>query len=127
MINANELRIGNYVTYHGEEDMPCCLDAQDIVNIFNKYMGNDEIHSPILLTPEILEQCGFKFNQELNGWELKGWLPFHIHSMNGIYDNDMYCLTTFKKDWKIGKFQYLHQLQNLYFALTGEELTIKDL
>jgi serine protease inhibitor len=26
----------------------------------------------------------------------------------------------------ISTFQYVHQLQNIYFALTGEELTIKN-
>ncbi len=33
MIDAKQLRIGNWVTYHGETDMPCQLDAQDILNI----------------------------------------------------------------------------------------------
>lgn len=29
------------------------------------------------------------------------------------------------REWTIGKpFKYLHQLQNVYFALEGEELTV---
>ena len=29
-------------------------------------------------------------------------------------------------DWFTSKNKYVHQLQNLYFALTGEELTFKN-
>jgi len=49
-MKANELRIGNWVIYHGETDMPCRIDSEDIRNIDTGYMHNDELHSPIPLS-----------------------------------------------------------------------------
>lgn len=31
-----------------------------------------------------------------------------------------------RSDFKVVMLQYVHQLQNLYFALTGEKLTLKS-
>ncbi len=39
-------------------------------------------------------------------------------------DLDLFILEI-EVNWNI-KIKYVHQLQNLYFALTGEELTIKE-
>jgi hypothetical protein len=82
---------------------------------------NSEYH-PIPLTPEWLERCGFV--QDRNGWHIPGsqfsltenlfpcWLDRMLWP-GGIPDFDHVSL------------KYAHQLQNLYFALTGEELNVK--
>lgn len=72
---------------------------------------------PIPLTEELLLKIGFKRNG--NYWD-KGCfsLPIHPTKSGGefiLVPNNFVAAIPLK---------YLHQLQNLYFALTGEELTI---
>lgn len=109
MINANELRIGNYGLSGGQELM---ITAQGIV-----YLQNGEMEfNPIPLTKEWLLKFGFdkKFN--------KGKITV-IPNGRLNYENGR----TYFNSWTIMEKQpeYVHQLQNLYFALTGEELTVK--
>lgn len=134
MIKPNELRIGNALEYFVEDSLAesewilNIVDADDIAlackdEYFNKY------YRPIPLTPEILEKCGFEKieSQKQYGWYISignrelCWcyadyisLEFKVGQLDDFGDTikDINC-------------KYLHQLQNLYFALTGEELTFK--
>lgn len=112
MINAKELRIWNWAIYHGETDMPCQLDAQDIFNIATGYMENDKLHSPIPLTQEVLEKCGFEKNKDGD-----------YECMNGVklYQDEGKNFFNINSDF-LTHFGSLHQLQNWYHANTGEEL-----
>jgi hypothetical protein len=111
-MQANELRIGNWVKL--PEDVEGDRYAQIGRDDFEYVRGlcNIEQMSPIPLTPEILEKAGFK--KEFYGWT-KSWveLSFEYHFMVNIGE---YHITD--------PLQSLHQLQNLYFALTGTELVI---
>ena len=80
----------------------------------------------IELSPEILDKCGF----EIGGYDMLFWSKgnFELAGLNwadaGIEE---YQFVNFR--WNDGKdgilqIHYLHQLQNLYFTLTGEELQI---
>lgn len=74
--------------------------------------------SPIPLTPEILASCGFK-----DGYFE---LPFGNKLCIGSSNNGEYVAYFGEQVVTLSKYyKYLHQLQNLYFALTGEELEIK--
>ena len=121
MIQANDLRVGNFVDYGSS--------TRRITQIGDspqrKYVGVDNmitellsVIQPILLTPEILLACGFGKNGEFNGNEC-----FSIEKSN-IEGSTDYCLY-FNDDSTGQYYRYLHQLQNLYFALTGEELEYK--
>ncbi len=68
-------------------------------------------NSPIPLTEEILLKCGFKKN---TNYTPCGKAIFY---KNGYI---IYCGVTIEIEIK-----YLHQLQNLYYCLTGEELKVK--
>jgi hypothetical protein len=106
MIQENELRIGNWMNING---YPYQLSRLD----FAEYLCDD--FDPILLTPEILEKFG------LNGTKIDFEKSIKINvslSNNVVYiGNATSTSGTVVKDIK-----YLHQLQNLYFALTGKEL-----
>lgn len=131
MIQANELRIGNVVNYLIKDELDerkewydtHYIDVYDIKecvednDVFNKF------HKPIRLTEEILFKCGFKDiynkmwlilegspNIEINKstFQVSVWETINDET-EGIYLNNI---------------RYLHQLQNLYFALTGKELEI---
>lgn len=118
MINANELRIGNYFFYKGE-----IINIGHIQKNFHSVLINGVgvygwgKFEPIPLTPEILEKCGFE--KDRSGFALpdKMSLSFSIDK-DGQY-NACWEDRSLHLPYRI---KYLHQLQNLYFAITGEEL-----
>lgn len=120
-ILANELRVGN-LYYPKGTNYAAVVNANDIGAIQNG-IGVD-FYQPIPLTPEILEKCGFDWSIYHQAFRQ------HQDTVEFYYLNECYPsgfqFSTFKKQQLIGNpIQYLHQLQNLYFALTGEELTFK--
>ena len=125
-MEANELRVGNWVhhdinvwSYRSEDGAISKCDGNfpwsesDWYAIGECTMLLDDVE-PILLNEEILLKCGFiTSNGELGKeyWNNNFKLDYYRES----YQFDWYMCTQIK---------YLHQLQNLYFALTGEELNI---
>ena len=129
-MKANELRIGNYL-YNTEGKI-------DVVNIqaleyLLKYGDTPFCQvKPIPLTPELLEKCGFSDKDYKSGY-----IGIEIKAGGMITDfvlTKPQVLGEFQKQfcWEYTagnipfflKLEYLHQLQDLYFALTGEELKI---
>jgi hypothetical protein len=108
MIQANKLRIGNYVFLKSKNKIWEITCGQEIDR--GKY-SND--FQPIPLTKELLIALGFKRN--LNGW--------FNEDETFSYSKGYAGLGT-KRSTKV---DYVHQLQNLYFALTGKELTLKQM
>ena len=134
MIQANELRIGNifWENYGGYKvitaigcnsvgDMKNTVSARGIGFTLSGQYDCDAI-SPVLLTPEILEKCGFeKANDRYGGYLSPVFNSGRIRlSWYSETDDDWYW---YNGCWNT-KIKHLHQLQNLYFSLTGEELTI---
>jgi hypothetical protein len=123
MVQAQELRIGNYVMFGKSRGT--------VFNFIYERPGWYVINgcpqsdiSPIPLTPELLEKCGFEkgansiYITEDEKWfiyfnEYRIWLQTERQG-----DSEYIC-----ERMEI-KIQYLHQLQNLYFSLVGEELII---
>jgi hypothetical protein len=127
MIKENELRIGNLVMdfedsqkYHPIE----CI----YLNMHDKYWVSYRDNSikcsveslePIPLTEEWLIKFGFEKQMM--------W----TYAIN-IFGNKKLIYYLGEKGWSVGNknysdfsnLNYLHQLQNLYFALTGEELKL---
>jgi hypothetical protein len=90
-------------------------DSLQQFNNWSQALDFEGYGEPILLTTEILERCGFVkcgFTYD------KGKLSIHLPSIN--YENGR----TYYNSWCIIEEspQSLHQLQNLYFALTRTEL-----
>ena len=120
-MKANELRIGNYVK--------CLNESRQILGI-TKHNGTNEteLHyaefkglfpmklfhlKPILISFQWLNDLRFKKYPKHWGMH-KGSVCFHENNI-------------FYKGVDIGvKVKYVHELQNLYFALTGKELEIKQ-
>lgn len=138
---VTELRIGNYVTLT-EKLRREMWDNQ--ISAYNEYFKVDTIYSdgdvvlelddenvdfeskdiqPIELTEEWLLKLNFEKKEVyVSGVMYDGWLNFSFHlDINHIKN-------TFFYHWMGGNIEikYVHQLQNLFFALTGEELTIKE-
>jgi hypothetical protein len=80
--------------------------------------------SPIELDEEWLERFEFRHSNSNGGEyliELNSGLHFTYYS-DGIYIDD----NSTGDSIALIECKHVHQLQNLYFALTGEELTIKE-
>ena len=121
MMDAEELRIGNlinwkdeieyYVTTIGDSGDICLINNDEVISTELKYC------SPIPLTEEWLLKFGFR-----------------VMGNNFFIDLDFEVGKRYKKDdlqvWYIDdgirtleiELIHVHQLQNLVFALTGEEL-----
>jgi len=119
MIQSNELRIGNWV-----KSPKCLVDLDCKTNEFNnlvytqvKYVRHENYFEPIPLTPEILEKAGFS--------RLGGMLIYYNFKITFLMDTGgRYVIDIFYKDLHLGKIEWIHQLQNLYWCLSGEELII---
>jgi hypothetical protein len=116
-MNANELRIGNYLQRMDGSWLQ--VTAEDILSI-SKWKASDALlPKPIPLTEEWLLKFGFVQRKEdwakaffnLNNEEI---ILKEGESPKWIRDNEGYVL----------EIPYVHQLQNLYFALTGQELQL---
>ena len=120
MSKANELRIGNLVTdqrgFIGSVTQIC---EDQTIKVRNKdgvllgWMRADLFHQ-IPVTEEILLKCGFEKK-----------FPFYVKGNIEvrIMGNSMPCWVSSR--FVTTKDKHLHQLQHLYFALTGEELNIE--
>jgi hypothetical protein len=107
-MKAQELRIGNYL----KKDVVVKIDARSIFDIWEE----TKEYQPILLTEEWLLRLGFELlysnlpNQYMYGKDL---IRAMCDKRKGF--NEIFVIDT-------PHIKYVHQLQNLHFALTGEEL-----
>ena len=135
-----ELRIGNLVDYNGEIIEVDLIDSlrETINNPENDWESGISISNlkPILLTEELLLKFGFEKYDWFDGYFIK---YNNKHLMIQFYEPKQEILiyfTKISKDkdghkingrdylFKLNKY-YANQLQNLYFALKGEELIRK--
>jgi len=136
-MKANELRIGNWIErlFEGESTG---IEECSIRTIWDAFKFETEagIHKfqfqPIPLTEEWLLKFGFeKWGRDDLPRTLSysiGWIK--IFPSNSFCDFMGYGFIYYKPDHEKStesarvNIQNLHQLQNLYFALTGEELKL---
>lgn len=124
MIAPQELRIGNWVL---DEDgkMSSVKSINDrtvgLHTTFYAHSSSYKTISPLPLSPEILEKCGFvKGENDRLVFHFRGFFEAaqSIEVPNSVI---LYCNNRCVSE----PIKYLHQLQNLYFALTNQELQIK--
>ena len=116
-MKAEHLRIGNWVLHEPKNARAeTQVDAHDLENLqfYHDKYGNE--YQPIPLTEEWLERFGIMQNTwfEDRSYMIKedrgfGWDIYVQNAAN-------------TKKISFAYFKHVHQLQNLYFALTGEEL-----
>lgn len=124
MLKARELREGNLTYLTSSKDGSRCEHSIVISDLVSIKLGK-KIFKPIPLTKEKLVKFGFEYNKEDNAYQGKA---FHIEARKGGIKGLKTNPGAFGVWWVGGylrEIDYVHQLQNLYFALTGSELTIK--
>lgn len=122
MIRPEELRVGIYVKYDGQEIkvdeafMKTIMEAKDYEHL-----------EGIPISKESLQKFGFEKKERIN--------DFTIYSLeSGVYvvavsdDEDCFIFSrhTTRDQTQLEVFEYVHHFQNLYSSLTGEELQYKE-
>jgi len=123
-MTANELRIGNWV-HSGITDEDFIVESHDIVNISMGF-DNGKVQ-PIELTEEWLVKFGFKKRITI-GHSVQYFIGKNPVTHDWLFDLlwlEGYSTPFYRNGFH--KIKHVHQLQNLYFALTGEELKIEQL
>ena len=110
-MKASELRIGNWIQHEPYPDEKWEIDNNLLQSIDLELV--ECVGIP--LTHEILESCGFEVFPW--GYVKKSSKDFGVRINLRSFNYDVSGNSPVK-------IEYLHQLQNLYFALTGEELEI---
>jgi hypothetical protein len=142
-MDARELRIGNFIQRRdlGNETIRWetvlelrknKIHTSGPIMVINDYSDVE----PIPITEEWLLKFGFEkqidYQQREEEWGILSKsnqrMALGIYNHTGEKYLDYWC-ATFREDvgcgWSdLNDIEYVHQLQNLYFALTGEELSI---
>lgn len=120
-MKANELRIGNWVMYNGNPEQ---IDGIQPSWLWVRLDSMSMSHfAPIELTPEILVKAGFETCTQNNDGSYNFWGK-NIDTSIDVDTDNLYRYRINERH-RTKAIQYLHQLQNLYYALTGFELEIK--
>lgn len=127
MIAVNELRIGNWVTYMGDR-FGTIQYLKDVVYITGNTQWSYKSITPIPISSDILEKAGFEKIQEGSMSHPEVW---RISYQRRVVENKIDISIRGEEEiyWLEGntivELHFVHQLMNLYFALTGKELDIK--
>jgi hypothetical protein len=116
-IKYTELRHGNYVK------SSLFNEPLSIYDIYMLSKTGTEVEG-IELSPEVLEGLGFhaaKGKQSI--FHNKDNYQIAYGKVNSLF----YIKTDFGYEYLCGHLCYVHQIQNLYYSLTGEELTFKQI
>jgi len=122
-MKATELRIGNHIKWNTTKGVVSVIDGDnDMIAINEMAERSTEEFEPIPLTEEWLKRFGFVKVAD-NCWLVGN--GFYIDLKEGRLDSHLVYWIDVKSQDDFIIIEHVHQLQNLYFALTGEELEAK--
>lgn len=119
MIPIQDLRVGNYAYDNFDAHNPrqiVKLTLEDFAAMAN----GCNAYEPIKLTPEILtERCGFERvkTEYCDNWQL------HDNCSVSLSENGIWVYSNDRSDancYKLQAFEYLHDLQNLFYFLNDK-------
>lgn len=135
-IKAGELRLGNYIYTEIQNGYdPKGIVKVTSINAFDNAInhwkdgpGSGSLkvwqYQGIPITPEILENAGFESNDIDDNWTIYEDEEKGISGMNIKPYLNGYAFNPYGNEVLGVPCYYLHQLQNLYFVLTNQELTV---
>ena len=127
-MKVNELRLGNYV-YAGHGDFPMYVTHIFPDEVYLNFNGNEgdpweekeKDLKPIPLTEDILLKSGFGKRSGGVGWD-----SYRFGALTLVMAPTAKGKTpAYQIDGDYILIRHIHQLQNLYFSLTGKELKVK--
>lgn len=131
MIDLNELRFGNRILQKtGNKIIQVSFGLQHW-----ELLAKGEVSSmyPVVLKPDVVERCGFVENKHYpllpEAREFTLLLPvqggntnlLHVYNKN---NGECFGRATVNGLVTSNNFYHLHQLQNIFYVLTGKELTV---
>ena len=127
-MKAREVRIGNCLLINGEpreiwaigDIRDSWLDVDRDIND-----GTDNKFEGIQITEDWLVKFGFEYDESEEIYYLKTFQDGFQGEIDAIQIEVLITdeIGVYKDDKFICKINFVHQLQNLYFSLTGKELT----
>lgn len=130
MIPCNELRIGNYFLLNGQLHQVSMLNGTSHTNAAVGYAddSDQDLHTcplaqvqPVPLSDELLQQAGFRYHPYFEFWQ-------KIEEKNGeLSEMDIdrdYNVIDFMRRPVVKGLTSLHQLQNIFYSLKGQELDL---
>jgi hypothetical protein len=120
-MKATELRIGNYIDYTTEREIVTMQTTYEYIRLIH---NGDKNFKPIPLTEEWLLKFGFEIDKdpETVFYEIRfdktANYKFYLSRKIG------FGIFYYENNFSTTQIHSVHQLQNLYFALTNEELTL---
>ena len=133
-MKAKELRIGNYVNFKFHKDCGGVKGIEVFISDLEIILHNNsksEYYTPITLTEGWLVKFGFEKYKDTFQFKIET-IPYW--SLGKEKQGCLKIYLTKTKKWKVGNLANksidiysVHQLQNLYFALTDKELKINKI
>ena len=150
-MESTDLRIGNYVYYENTTHIISGImgnkiyswwvkdgiavieyEQKDIggAQVENPYMDVISQYEPIPLTEEWLLKLGFSLKDYKEGYigiehKAGGIITDFVLTYPKVMGEFQKHFAWEHSKWKYNTIEYVHQLQNLFYILTNEELTIK--
>jgi len=144
LLEPKDLRIGNILLFENrlvhvttlsmdiddeyEETIGFCDFGKDTNEICDWNRALCDRLEPVPLSPEILEKLGFEKvtdietgEEQINGYNI--YSSFKHYWFDVFLNDKNHCCVHYLKVAVFKHPQFLHEFQNLYFALTGEEIT----
>jgi hypothetical protein len=133
--SLHDLKCGNILNYDTREGeiLPTVIDWQDLQWLTEHPEGFNLVHSPIELTEDVLINLGFSIVPDSKKYfNDKIVYELHYFQLNKVYSfaYDAYFLVPSHKakaaavSFNSKPIKYVHQLQNLYYCLTGVMLSL---
>ena len=132
-LQTKDLRLNNLLEVDGviiqvgkieEKHITWNLSKKDNLRVWNPFLPiNDERIKLINITEEMLFKFGFKkidhhrFKIQPSQYDWFYTYSIHDNAFRFYVEDTILCLNT---------IFYVHELQNLYFALVGKELVVSD-
>jgi len=121
IMKSNELRIGNLYSENGIAKTVMPIDIQNLLRCEKHGIESDM--KPIVLTEEWLLKFSFKhrIDRDIVAYEKKNLIVEYLFDRwtARLYETHLTSI-------QIIELKFVHQLQNIYFALTSEELILKS-
>lgn len=122
MVNKTEIRIGNLLWPDAPVQGYFFVSEiiEDAVNLENTFIKKFSEVEPVPITSEFLRQAGFVYGRKFCGSDF-----YDLKLKRDFLGNEAWEFRRNNKELR--DMQYIHQVQNLYYAISGEELRFASL